>query len=554
MAAFINDLKQLAPTDRPTAADAVQRLRQLEMRPRRIAQAAAAALLAVLAISGATKYTVDLRRERAAAVASEHRATIARQEAATRRAQAEDLITFMLGDLRTKLEPLGKLDVLDDVGERALAYSASLDPALMSSDELARSAKALGQLGGVRIAQGRLAEAAPVFAQSLQMARAAVRKEAKNQNAQLAQMAAHFGVGECARLSGRSAEALREMELYLATARKLSAANPANAEYRMEQAYGHANVGTLLMGSGRFAEAGAHFAEALRIKRARLARDPSNAEWRADLANTVSKLGMNLHKTGDLAGARVQFEEQKRIREELVAAAPDDAQAKYRLAIARGHLATVLLSMGDTRAAERELHAELEIERVLATQDGGNVIWARNLAVTTARIAAVDARQDRTAEAAMGFRRAVSMLEEVVSRDPSRVAFRGDLDVIRARSVVNDLARGDLTAARRTWERVAPTADGHSSETPERQMELLLAAMIVGDATQDVRQSSECRERARSVLAIPSLQASTDPEVIAARARLLVALDQRSEAAPLMARLDAIGYRHPDYEWSIRGQ
>ena len=49
---------------------------------------------------GGWRYTVDLQRERAKAVA-------AQGEAEKRRAQAEDLIEFMLGDLRKKLEPVG---------------------------------------------------------------------------------------------------------------------------------------------------------------------------------------------------------------------------------------------------------------------------------------------------------------------------------------------------------------------------------------------------------------------------------------------------------------
>src|SRR3546814_8595935 len=38
-------------------------------------------------------------------------AYLSRQESELRRGQAEHLISFMLGDLRNKLEPLGKLDL-----------------------------------------------------------------------------------------------------------------------------------------------------------------------------------------------------------------------------------------------------------------------------------------------------------------------------------------------------------------------------------------------------------------------------------------------------------
>jgi len=48
------------------------------------------------------------------------RAIVAEREAMQHRAQAEDLISFMLGDLRDKLAPISRLDVLDSVGDQAV--------------------------------------------------------------------------------------------------------------------------------------------------------------------------------------------------------------------------------------------------------------------------------------------------------------------------------------------------------------------------------------------------------------------------------------------------
>ena len=50
------------------------------------------------------------------------RAERAHREADQRRRQAESLIGFMLGDLRTRLEAVNRLDALDAVGDRALDY------------------------------------------------------------------------------------------------------------------------------------------------------------------------------------------------------------------------------------------------------------------------------------------------------------------------------------------------------------------------------------------------------------------------------------------------
>ena len=46
----------------------------------------------------------------------------ARDAARDQRREAEGLVGFMLGDLRQKLEPIGRLDALDAVGARALGY------------------------------------------------------------------------------------------------------------------------------------------------------------------------------------------------------------------------------------------------------------------------------------------------------------------------------------------------------------------------------------------------------------------------------------------------
>jgi tRNA A-37 threonylcarbamoyl transferase component Bud32/tetratricopeptide (TPR) repeat protein len=555
--ALIDSLKSLAPTDRPTAAEALRRLRHIAEKPRRLVQRAAAALLAALILLGATKYTLDLRRERAAALAAEARAVVAQKEAATRRGQAEELISFMVGDLRKKLEPLGKLDLLDDVGERALAYSASLRPELMTANELARSAKALSQVGEVRIAQGRLADATAIFKRAREVAAAAVKKEPANQDAQLALMTAYYSDGEAAQLRGDVPAALHHMELYLATARQLAAAHPQNEEYQIEQAYAHANVGTLLMSQARYGEARGHFEEALRIKRARLARDPLNQEWQADLASTINKVGVNLARTGDLAGARRQFEEQRRIGQMLVGVAPDHAQWKQRLAISHAYLANLLVSLGELAEAEREYEAELGIERALAGVDGRNADWQRNLAVTTSRLAMLRSRRGVGAEADAGFAETDRLLSDLVRRDPNRVSYKNDLAFTRSRSAMSSLQRGDVRRAREQWQRawtLIGSNPGADVATRQNAIEVMLTGIAVAKAVHDRETFDELRTRADALLAAAPLAASTDPEVAALRARLLVSTGQRAEAQPLLDRLRAIGYHHPDYEWTVRSE
>src|SRR5215212_8760950 len=122
LAALMKRLTAPEPAQRPTAVETAQRLQWFREKPRRRLRAALVAGVLTLAALGTAKYVVDLNRERTLAFA-------ARDDANRRREQAEGLIGFMLGDLRKKLEPVGRLEILDDVGNRAMEYFAAVPEA-----------------------------------------------------------------------------------------------------------------------------------------------------------------------------------------------------------------------------------------------------------------------------------------------------------------------------------------------------------------------------------------------------------------------------------------
>ena len=80
----------------------------------------------------------------------------ARDEARDQRREAEGLVGFMLGDLREKLEPLGRLDALDSVGARALGYYEQQDKSALSDEALAQRSRALTLMGEIANTRGDL--------------------------------------------------------------------------------------------------------------------------------------------------------------------------------------------------------------------------------------------------------------------------------------------------------------------------------------------------------------------------------------------------------------
>ena len=94
-------------------------------------------------------------------------ALLARNEAETRRAQANNLINFMLGDLQEQLRKIGRLDVFQSVGDEALEYFASQRSGDDSEETLSQRARNLLQIGEIRMEQGDLPAALEAFSESL---------------------------------------------------------------------------------------------------------------------------------------------------------------------------------------------------------------------------------------------------------------------------------------------------------------------------------------------------------------------------------------------------
>ena len=310
--ALVERLKRLAPADRPTAVETLGVLNRIVTAPKRRVRMAMLIAVAIVLAAFAAKYVVDV--------------TTARRQAEQRRRQAEELVSFMVGDLRTKLESVGRLDVLDGAASRALAYFASLDPDELTGDNLHRNALALAQLGDVRSNEGKLDEAVKMFQESVRFATAAVARDPKRDEWQLALSNAHFHLGDALRRKGDHEGKLRHLRSYLDISTRLAAAHPGDPTYQAEVSYGHGNVGAAHEAAGNVEGALAEYRTAVDLDRLRLQRDAQSEKWQTDLAISLNRLGVVLQSSGDLAGARRTFDEQLALQRRLVAAAPNDAR------------------------------------------------------------------------------------------------------------------------------------------------------------------------------------------------------------------------------------
>lgn len=230
----------------------------------------------------------------------------AKKESEMRRQQAEGLIGFMLGDLRKKLEPIGKLELLDAVGDQAMSYFETLGERGTPKEMLAR-AVALKQIGDVRFNQGELAPALKAFKQSLAQAEALHLAEPSNNDYLFELGQAEFWVGYVAWQRGELEQANRSMQHYLEYSEKLSGREPDNVDYRLEVSYALSNLGSIANAQSQPEKALRKFQAAAAIGKELLSADPGNVDLAMNLADTLSWIGTTELDLGHLQPARTEF-------------------------------------------------------------------------------------------------------------------------------------------------------------------------------------------------------------------------------------------------------
>jgi tetratricopeptide (TPR) repeat protein len=541
IAALIGRLKQLVPAQRPTAAETAARLVWVRDRRRRIVRRLLVAGVLLTAVLGAAKYTIDLARERTRAVA-------AREEADRRRTQAEDLIGFMLGDLRKRLEPVGRLEILDDVGQKAMAYFAAVPESALSDEELLRRSAALYQIGDVRIAQGNLEAATPPLQESLALARILVERKPNDGDRLFGLAQSHFWVGFVHWRRHNLDAAESEFKTYLDVANRLTAIDARRDDWRREVAYANSNLGSVLEARGNLDAALVRYRACLAIEQELLQTSNADKDLRHSAAASHNAIGVVLRSIGKFDEALTEFRSELAIRTALLAAEPANATFRLRLGVGRAHVGHVLAAQGKAEEAIGEIRQAVELYRGLVAQDAANRAWRRELSAGQHVLAGAYLGQGRTEAAVPLLRESIAIMTILSEDDPTNVGWRRDLADHRRTLGSALLAARDLGGAAREGNAVLEI----TSDLLRRDAADIHAARIASTAHALVAQVWTARrepERARHEweLAHESIAkvaaASKDYRLLDPLVVSLLHLNRTAEAVPVLGRLSEMGYR-----------
>lgn len=576
---LVEDLVELvdrAPERRPaSAAEVAKRLRSLEarrrarieaalewqrsaeigfalersQRRRRITAILAGSLAVVLGVVSELAYRASSAREREQA---------ARLEVDQRRAQAEALIQFMLGDLRDKLQPLGKLALLDAVGAQALEYFAAVPAGALSTLELQSRATALHQIGQVRLAMGKLEEATAAFRDALRTAEDLAARDPADAAHQFALGQSTFWVGYLLWQRRQLGPALEQFLRYLHISEALVARDPRNRAWQLELSYAHSNLGSIYRDQGDHAAAASALERAAAGMQALAARAPGDDALALELAHVQAKLGDLLALRGELAAARPWLERHLAAMQRLSSRAPDDMQRLRFLGYAHSHLGNLRLWQGDEAGAVAHYEEDLAIAERLVAGDADNLELVAELALRENKLGERLRLRGELERARGLLDRERGLVDGLLAHQPSHHPWR----MARARS---ELALAALAAAQvgvvmgarderalaaaieRTRAAIAALEEVTAPDPRALKAWLPQALLRLGQLQARAGREEEARAswlRGRAIR--PDGLGRGEPAQLDVQARLALALARDEEARPLLEELDRMGYRGPE--------
>lgn len=448
-----------------------------------------AALLLVGFTVGSIKYAVDLTRSRERALAA--------------RDDAERMVEFILSDLYRELEPVGRLDVLQDAAEQVTAYYERFPGGALDEAQQIRRGIAHLNLCSVFASQGRIDR-------SIEAARTAIRL-----------LEAPPGV------------------------------NP-SLERREALAEAHERLAESLLEDGRTDLSREHMRRSLAMRRDLLEENPDRPGLRAAVAAGLGELGWFAIENRDYAQSLELLGQARDILVDLARDAPADLMKRYRVAEVDSYLGRAHLESGDPEAAIERYHAALDRVQTLAAEEPNTMKWQFERMLLAGRIGWALEEMGDLDRALETYRSGLEVGDRLIEHDPDNALWLREVGVLHTAIAAILSERGALdgaldhaTRSLQMSRTLAGRGDAHGSEANDLAWDLVQVGAIraaLGDR-------SGAREHWRRAVEViePVTREVRQSWYLDTHAMALLHLGRVEEARPLVRELLERGWAEPDF-------
>ena len=470
----------------------------------------------------------------------------ARDAARDQRREAEGLISFMLGDLTQKLEPIGRLDALDGVGSRVLAYYSKQDTSELGDSALLQRSRALALIAGVANSRGQLEEAERLYREAMAGTAEAIRRDPRDTQRLFDHAQNVFWLGEIARARGETDQAVAAYTEYKRLADRLVAIEPDNLKWRMESLYGTENIGIALYNKRRYAEAARQFQSALVPMQNLASIDPGNLTYQKELGTVLSWVAQSQWALGRLDSAIALRQKQvSYVRGRL----ENGSNVLLRQQLIPAHQALGLLftSRGEVERGNEQLRLALAEANRLISVERGISTWKGSAANVRLELARNLMALGQHGEAAREISAACATVAALRARDSGVARWRTLQTMCLDRRSRLALALGQTAPALTLAERALAAARLENSGDPVTDRYRLAAqARLLGDIREQSGDEAGARAAWSAGVAQLPPNVTDRPWEMNERAELLRRLGRIDDARRLAERLAAMGYRNLD--------
>jgi tetratricopeptide (TPR) repeat protein len=473
-----------------------------------------------------------------------------RDDARDQRREAEGLVGFMLGDLRSKLEPIGRLDALDAVGARALAYFQKQEKSELSDEALAQRSRALTLMGEIANRRGDLDRALAHYREALAGTAEALRRDPDDAQRIFDHAQNVFWVGAIAYQRGSPAQAERAWREYKRLAEQLVGMDPAKKEWRLERIYADTNLGIVLLDEDRYREAAETFARGLKDVESLAAAEPANRAYQDQLSEALAWLSEAREGQGALDEALGHSERQLALLEQHSARGGADAPMKRKMMVAHRAIGRLFAQRGDAEQGLEHLQASVRLANQLMQTEPESSEWAETGAGAYLDLGELQLAAGRNQEAGASARTGCNITNRLIARDSTVVAWRSTLRrrclALRAWLA---LSEGAVEEARALSSQAAALAQAEAARSQSREARFALAdaRLLRGEVAQAMREPQLAQSHYRSALSVFPQRVELTPRLMSRKLLILEGLGLNKEAGEIASKLNGIGYRHPGF-------
>jgi serine/threonine protein kinase/tetratricopeptide (TPR) repeat protein len=411
-----------------------KRRRQIQERIRYAVTASITAALVAAVIFAVLSFRLYRRAEKAEGVANQ-------------------AAKFMTTDLRDKLKPIGRLDLLNDVLKGVLDYYKKLLGGPDDSPEIEQQyCIALVNYGDVLLDQGNPSQALDLYQDALKIRRK-LKKSTPNNPLLAAELAVNLQqIGNVFELRGDIGKALEHYQEARDIRSGLVGLAPQNLEWKRQLVRTFEKVGLIQQAQGEVSKALKSYLDSLDVAIQLRNLDPNSTAVQSEVWLLNARVGEALDAQKDRARALKYYGDSLSVAQGLKAQEPDNTEWQREVGLSEEHIGGILVTQGDLVRALESYQRSCDVRDKLCRRDPTNVLWEGDLALSYENRGSILNLEGDLDGALNMYRKALPHREALVKRDETNTDAQRDLEIshVEVGSVL--LARGDFHGA---WESCA---------------------------------------------------------------------------------------------------